>query len=330
MRKVENVTIVVLAWGSLCWDPRKLRIRDGWHDDGPLLPVEFARVSSDGRLTLVLSKGAKDVQVLWAKMDATTVKEAIDNLREREGCEKDKIGYVDLRDRNNSNCKAIPSVLDTIKQWTATKKFDATIWTDLADNFHDETNMEFTEDNVIKYLSEDLDTDCKKRAEEYIRKTPSQIRTKMRGIIDEKLNWTHRLQDKLWKSSDIEKLWTWVQHEDETFMNRANLFVAVESILFATFAALVAINGLSPSFPILLVLVGLIISICWLCVATVEYLKILKPLKKMLRDADMTYADTDSLHQRYPTSWVIGILIPATFLALWLLLLMPHILLSAK
>ncbi len=80
------MTIVVLGWGSLCWDPRKLRIADGWHDDGPHLPVEFARMSSDGRLTLVLFERAEqqNVQVLWAKMNTTTLNEAIDSLRERE------------------------------------------------------------------------------------------------------------------------------------------------------------------------------------------------------------------------------------------------------
>jgi hypothetical protein len=46
--------IAVLGWGSLIWQPRELRISlPIWKTDGPELPVEFARVSMDGRLTLV-------------------------------------------------------------------------------------------------------------------------------------------------------------------------------------------------------------------------------------------------------------------------------------
>ncbi len=63
MISVKLMTIVVLGWGSLYWAPRELRIRDGWQADGPHLPVEFVRVSSDGRLTLVLFEEAEAVQV---------------------------------------------------------------------------------------------------------------------------------------------------------------------------------------------------------------------------------------------------------------------------
>jgi 1-acyl-sn-glycerol-3-phosphate acyltransferase len=46
--------IAVLGWGSLIWSPGNLKIDREWHEDGPFLPIEFARVSQDGRLTLVL------------------------------------------------------------------------------------------------------------------------------------------------------------------------------------------------------------------------------------------------------------------------------------
>jgi len=46
--------IAVLGWGSLIWKPDKPAISAPWHANGPLLPIEFARISLDGRLTLVL------------------------------------------------------------------------------------------------------------------------------------------------------------------------------------------------------------------------------------------------------------------------------------
>ena len=185
------MTIVVLGWGSLCWDPRKLRIADGWHDDGPHLPVEFARMSSDGRLTLVLFERAEqqNVQVLWAKMNTTTLNEAIDSLRERECCGKKYMGCVDLDDSQNNNCNAVPKVLGIIKEWTTNHNFSATIWTDLLANFENTNGRKFDKESVIKYLRDDLDRDCRKRAEEYVRKTPCQVKTKMRTIIEEELHW---------------------------------------------------------------------------------------------------------------------------------------------
>lgn len=47
--------IVIPGWGSLIWNPGNLAMTGEWQPDGPMLPVEFARVSTDGRLTLVIA-----------------------------------------------------------------------------------------------------------------------------------------------------------------------------------------------------------------------------------------------------------------------------------
>ena len=50
----QQMKIAILGWGSLVWNPRNLSIiNSAWHPDGVLLPIEFARISRDGRLTLV-------------------------------------------------------------------------------------------------------------------------------------------------------------------------------------------------------------------------------------------------------------------------------------
>ena len=50
--------IAILGWGSLIWNPDKLDFdKDfGWDPDGPKLPIEFSRISSNGRLTLIIDK----------------------------------------------------------------------------------------------------------------------------------------------------------------------------------------------------------------------------------------------------------------------------------
>ena len=75
--------IACLGWGSLIWDPKGLPVDGGWYTDGPQLPVEFTRVSRDGRLTLVITEGAPPVAVLWSCLSVSSLDDAIQALAER-------------------------------------------------------------------------------------------------------------------------------------------------------------------------------------------------------------------------------------------------------
>ncbi len=54
----KHPRIAILGWGSLLWDKRPDfdEQHDDWQFDGPVLPLEFCRVSSSrgGVLTLVI------------------------------------------------------------------------------------------------------------------------------------------------------------------------------------------------------------------------------------------------------------------------------------
>ena len=189
--------IAILGWGSLIWNPGNLGIdktqgENGWHDDGPELPVEFARISKDGRLTLVIVPGEKPVHTLYAISTFTELDHAVLDLAVRESCGKDKIeSYVKSENKfvpNKFECK------DEIKNWIFEKKdIDAVIWTNLPEKYwylNDENErIKIDKTEIIQYLG-DLPSNKKALAEQYIRRTPKGIYTKQRKIIEQILGWT--------------------------------------------------------------------------------------------------------------------------------------------
>jgi len=184
--------IGILGWGSLIWYPKNLRVSGEWNKDGPQLPIEFGRISRDGRLTLVILPSAIPVPVLWARMDVKNLDEAIQNLKEREETTTDKIGFIDFKFGTNRS-----NIISTavINKWAQDKKIDAVIWTDLSSKFVSITKMPLNEMNVVSYLSK-LKDEEKQRAEEYVRKTPYQIKTKFRIYVEKKLGWKALMESK--------------------------------------------------------------------------------------------------------------------------------------
>ena len=93
--------MAILAWGSLVWDRRNWPITNDWERGGPVLPIEFSRMSRSGEragcLTLVIDEhhGA-NVPTRSALSPRTNLDDAIADLRSREGTSSDRIGYVNL------------------------------------------------------------------------------------------------------------------------------------------------------------------------------------------------------------------------------------------
>src|SRR5438105_1725427 len=104
--------ICYLGWGSLIWDPKDLSFRGPWIQGGPTLPIEFCRISADGRLTLVID-GEHGVPVVtrFAASDYSDLQSAREALKEREDCRFDCIGFVDLSvqpaDAEDGTCRLV-------------------------------------------------------------------------------------------------------------------------------------------------------------------------------------------------------------------------------
>ncbi len=171
--------IAILAWGSLYWDKKELEIHDTWNKGGVVLPIEFARISNDGRLTLVISEQhGTELETYWSLSKYLTLNEAIENLRKREETNLNSIGYVNVKD-NLSNSNLSESLTTKIKDWAISKSVDAAIWTGLKSNFFEKLDQPFSIVNAKDYLDK-LEGELRIKAFEYIKKAPILTQTELR------------------------------------------------------------------------------------------------------------------------------------------------------
>ena len=119
-----------LAWGSLVWDPRTLPCASAFFEDGPTLPIDFSRVSLDGRVTLVIDRAAPRLTTLWVELSVSTLSEAVEALGVRE-----KIVPA-RRDEWVGRCRrgeavGADSAFEGLEAWLSDKALDAVVWTAL-------------------------------------------------------------------------------------------------------------------------------------------------------------------------------------------------------
>lgn len=187
-RKKKPHTIACLGWGSLISDRRDLPIRGKWFCDGPMLPIEFARKSSDGRITLVIVPDTFPfLRSLWTPLAVTTLNEAREALGRRE-CPKatNPEECVDYWPGGSKNSKAAKE----IGKWARGLRIDVVVWTNLPPKFDGKKEGEVpSAEEVVAYL-DSLRQEQRELAEHYVRMTPRQIDTDYRRVIEARLGWT--------------------------------------------------------------------------------------------------------------------------------------------
>lgn len=191
MDKNEN-RIACIGWGSLVWDDKRhLPLLSRWHEDGPLLPVEFARESDGRRITLVICNVTPRVRSLWAVADAVDVSTARQQLGLREYPKaspqwiETEIGYWD-----KCSGKSHGSEAETIALWAESKGLAGAVWTSLPCGFRGRTRRGImpTGETIVAHLR-GLTGEERDEAEKYVRCAPTQIDTPFRRLIVEQLGW---------------------------------------------------------------------------------------------------------------------------------------------
>jgi hypothetical protein len=187
--------IAIIAWGSLIWDPRELRIANKFSPNGPKLPLEFARISKDGRLTLAITKKYGTYCKTYSATSAfTDLGDAVGNLYLRETGKHLSVPF-DKNNRNNPEAvswyvrgKKIPNEAQyrIMKDWLKQRNmsdYDAVIWTSLSMKFYEKSKMIFTPKNAVRYLMR-LTPEARSRALEYIDNAPPEMRTHVRALTN--------------------------------------------------------------------------------------------------------------------------------------------------
>jgi hypothetical protein len=185
--------VAVLGWGSLIWCPGCLMMKTQWHVDGPELPIEFARISGDKRMTLVIHPRSPNQRTYWALSQFGTPEDARENLRVREGTVARHIHSLTKDGKETGEMGR--EVATKIREWLSTQQhLQAAVWTGLPSNWNDHRGHAFTPDDAVVYANElerarDAARADYDRAREYVSNAPSQIQTPARKLLREKMGW---------------------------------------------------------------------------------------------------------------------------------------------
>ena len=173
--------IACLGWGSLVWKQGPLDVKGEWKLDGPVVPIEFCRVSDGGELATAICLNTSPVQVLWSWLNTDNLASAIEMLRLREGIPADRIDGI-------GSMTLSEQPVGTLAEWAQEKGIESVIWTGLpARSLSTEGRVPSAEE-VISYLSQ-LEGETRHHARRYIEQVPAQIDTPYRREIARQLNW---------------------------------------------------------------------------------------------------------------------------------------------
>lgn len=181
--------IAVLGWGSLIWDPRELHVASGWQEGGPVLPIEFSRISDNDRLTLVIDEAhGVDVPTRHALSSLSDLDAAVTDLQKREGApNRDRIGFLEVtRNRLSKRARAMhPVACERICAWAEAKNLDGVVWTAIGPRFREKTGEPFSVEAAIRYLDR-VDKVTFARTLHYVWNAPPEVQTPVRTAVEKR------------------------------------------------------------------------------------------------------------------------------------------------
>jgi hypothetical protein len=180
------MSIFILGYGSLIWDLDDLapKVRGPWRmGGGPMLPLEFSRISPKRKLSLVvvIDPAGDPCPTHAIASTRTRVAEAVADLAARERTGTDRIGWVDMQ--AGTDASHHPSVTKAAREWCAREGATGAVWTDLDANFEGVTCAPFSLMRGIDYLKT-LEGESLAAALEYIDGAPEATDTPLRRALN--------------------------------------------------------------------------------------------------------------------------------------------------
>jgi hypothetical protein len=183
-----SMKTAILGWGSLLWDTRpEFDLHHGrWEQGGPMLPIEFSRVSETrgGVLTLVIDhQFGAECATAFSISTRKNPDDVICDLRCREGTTVANIGRY-FADGSRQHTCAVETLV-AIKAWAHTMNINVVVWTDLASNFARKSLVKkpFSVLNALAHLQL-LPPEAKANAAEYIWRAPTLVDTPLRRAVE--------------------------------------------------------------------------------------------------------------------------------------------------
>ena len=189
--------IAIIGWGSLIWDLEILaqQVSGDWQmAGGPMLPMEFSRVSAKRKMGLVVCLDP-DAGVNCPTHVIRSLRDDINSARvdlaARERAPHGRIGWADTA----RGAGRMGSVVLQVQKWCDDTGWDGAVWTDLEPNFSDNTDTEFSVSAGISYLKT-LTGENLSEAFNYIVNAPNHTQTPLRDALESDPWWQSLKKDK--------------------------------------------------------------------------------------------------------------------------------------
>ena len=179
------MTIAIISWGYLIWDPRGLDVLPEWQADGPQLPLEFARFADPPRIVPVLVEGAPLQPTFWTLSHKRSMLAAAADLAVREG-----VGTLEIGQWSREESMRKPAGAEAlIAAWTEAKGLDGAVWRAIQPNLPDRSPGFPSEEQRLAFLRDLVATGRAQDAKDYFDRMPAQIRTPFQERVWREFGW---------------------------------------------------------------------------------------------------------------------------------------------
>jgi hypothetical protein len=146
--------IYYIAWGSLLWNFKSLKIETEWTKSNIKFPLNFSRISDSGqgRLTLVIDKTGKMNNVYYARTSFSNLNTAIEKLKTREKTSYKNIGYIHIESNTFRTSLLDDKKIHELINFAKKNKIDGLVWTEIPPNFNEVFGKPYSKENAIEYI----------------------------------------------------------------------------------------------------------------------------------------------------------------------------------